>query len=124
MPGFIVRTVVTAIALAVAAWLLPGLGWDPPDYGLGAQGNEVVAVLLTAAVLGLFNAVIRPILVLLTVPITCLTLGLFILVVNGVVLFLVQFVPFLGFQVTDLIQAILGALVVSVVSFVLSMVVR
>jgi putative membrane protein len=75
--------------------------------------------LLAAALLGLANAVVRPILVLLTLPVTVLTLGLFILVINGVIfLSIAHLVP--GFQVTGLGAAILAAILYSIFSWLLA----
>jgi putative membrane protein len=75
--------------------------------------------LLAAALLGLANAVVRPILVLLTLPVTVLTLGLFILVINGVIfLAIAHLVP--GFQVTGLGAAILAAILYSIFSWLLA----
>jgi len=75
--------------------------------------------LLAAALLGLANAVVRPILVLLTLPVTVLTLGLFLLVINGIIfLGIAHLVP--GFQVTGLWPAILAAVLYSVFSWLLA----
>src|SRR5438093_12359252 len=120
---FVIRVAVTAVALIVAAYLLPGITWQPVDLGLGAEGNRAAAILISAFVLGVLNGIVRPILMLLSAPITCVTLGLFVLVVNGIMLWLLQFIPFTGLVIHDFFQAILGALVVSVVSFVLNLVV-
>jgi putative membrane protein len=102
MRGFFFRLVITALGLWAAATIVPGVsftGWR--------------ALLVAALVLGIVNAVVRPILLVLTFPITLLTLGLFILVVNGISLALVAgLVP--GFHVAGLVAAVLGALVVSV----------
>jgi len=70
-------------------------------------------------VLGLLNAFVRPILDLLAAPITCLTLGIFHLVINAIMLWILSLVP-IGFHVNDILTAIIAALVISVVSFVLS----
>lgn len=105
MARFIVHWVTLGLALAATAWLLPGIdvaGWLP--------------LLLGALVLGLVNAVVRPVLGLLTLPITLLTLGLFYLVVNGASFALAAWiVP--GFTVSSFWSAIGGALVCSVLSW-------
>jgi putative membrane protein len=121
--GFLIRTAITAVALAAADYLLLGIEFVPTDLGLGAEGNKLGALLVSAVALGILNALVRPILLMLSLPVTCLTLGLFILVVNGIVLWLLQFIPFTGFVVHDLFAAIFGALVVMVVSFVLNLVI-
>jgi putative membrane protein len=73
-------------------------------------------------VLGVLNTFVRPILLMLSMPITCLTLGLFILVLNGLMLVILSLLP-LGFRVDGLLSAILGSLIVSVASFVLNRIV-
>jgi len=121
---FLIRLAITAVALVVAAYLLPGLTFQPTvDVGLGPDGNRAAAILISAFVLGILNAIVRPILLLLSAPITCVTLGLFVVVVNGIMLWLLQFIPFTGLHVDSFFTAIVGALVVSVVGFVLNLVV-
>src|SRR5688572_25497839 len=106
--GFVLRLIVNAAALWVAAQLVPGIvvaGLTP--------------LLLAALVLGLINAVVRPILVILTLPLTLVTLGLFIFVLNAFCLWLTsRIVP--GFEVQTFGAALLGALVVSIVSWLLT----
>ena len=102
---FLLHWIVVAIGLACAAYLFPGVT---------IASNTALAV--GALVLGFVNAVIRPVMTLLTLPITVLTLGLFYLVVNAAAFGLAALlVP--GFAVASLGAAILGALVVSVVSW-------
>jgi len=105
MVGFIVHWFVLAVALGVAAYLVPGVGvssWQ--------------ALAIGALILGFVNAIVRPILVILTLPITILTLGLFYLIVNAAAFGLAAaLVP--GFSIASLGSAILGALVVSIVSW-------
>lgn len=105
MSYFLLHWLTTAIALAVAGWILPGVTL-----------TSLPALLAAALVLGFVNAIVRPILVVLTLPITLLTLGLFYLVVNGLAFGLAAWlVP--GFMVTSFGWAMLGALVVSLVSW-------
>jgi putative membrane protein len=105
MVGFLVHWFVLAVALWVAAYLVPGVGvtsW--PALAVGAL------------ILGFVNAVVRPILVILTLPITILTLGLFYLIVNAAAFGLAAaMVP--GFSIDSLGAAVVGALVVSIVSW-------
>jgi putative membrane protein len=99
---------INAVALVAVAYLLPGI----------AVSNFVTA-LIAALVLGLVNAVIRPILILLTLPVTLLTLGLFIFVINGLMFWLVgSFIE--GFVVSGLWWGIAGAVVYSIISWALS----
>ncbi len=106
--GFIVRVLVNAATIALAAAVVPGIRLE------GAT-----PALLAGVVLGLINALVRPVLVVLTFPLTLLTLGLFLLVLNGVCLAATAWmVP--GFDVDGLLPAVLGALLVSVVSWALT----
>ncbi len=109
MPGTLVRLLITAISIVVAAYLVPGY--------LRIGGLE--SVLLFALVLAVLNALVRPILLFLALPLNLLTLGLFTFVVNGALFWLAARVP-LGVQVEGFLGAFLAALVVSAVSFVLS----
>ena len=103
--GFFFRLVITALGLWAATKLIPGVqinGW----------GNLLVAALL----LGIVNAVIRPVILILTLPLTVLTLGLFILVVNGISLSVVAWLmP--GFTLSGLGSAILGSVIVGLTSW-------
>ncbi|HEY1943450.1 MAG TPA: phage holin family protein [Roseiarcus sp.] len=108
MRGFLIRAAVVAIGLWVASEIVPGVE-------IRSVGSLIAAALL----LGVVNAVIRPILVILTFPITLLTLGLFLLVINGLMVELVA--HFLhGFFVSGLGSAILCAIVVSITSWLMS----
>jgi putative membrane protein len=105
--SFLIHWLVVAVALWIAAYLIPGI-----------VIRDYTALAIGALVLGLVNALVRPILVLLTLPITIVTLGLFYFVVNGIAFALAAaLVP--GFDVTSFGKAILGALVVSIVSWIL-----
>jgi len=108
MRGFLVRLLITALGLWIADQLLPGIWFT----GTGA-------LIVSALVLGFVNALVRPILFILTLPLTIVTLGLFILIVNGISLGLVAwFVP--GFHVAGLWSATGGAIIVSLTSWVAS----
>lgn len=126
--GWLVRAVVTAVAIAVTAWVLnaiaPGsMTWGHVDYGMGEAG-KLLSLLFTAIVLGIVNAFIRPILVMISMPLTCLTLGLFIFVINALMLLLVSAIPQLGFQVDGFLYALVGSILISLVSGALSKVVH
>jgi putative membrane protein len=99
---------INAVALVAVAYLLPGI----------AVSSFAVA-LIAALVLGLVNAVIRPVLIVLTLPATLLTLGLFIFAINGLLFWLVgSFVT--GFVVAGFWWGVLGAIAYSIVSWALS----
>lgn len=108
MPGFILRWLVVALSLLVAAKLVPGITIDGPG-----------TLLFAAALLGVVNAVVRPIVVLLTFPITLLTLGLFLLVVNAAMLGLVALLLD-RFTIAGFPAALFGAIIVSVTGWVVS----
>jgi putative membrane protein len=101
VPGFWIRLAISALGLWVASKLVPGLSFD----GTGT-------LLLAALLLGLVNAVIRPLAILFTLPLTILTLGLFLLVVNAGMLALVAALLD-GFHVAGFGSALLGSIVVS-----------
>ncbi len=105
---FLVRLLLNAVAILVAAWLVPG-------FELSGTG----AALAAGALLGLVNVLIRPVLLVLTLPFTLVTLGLFIFVVNAICVGLTAaLIP--GFSIVSYWAAFLGALVVSVVSWILN----
>ncbi len=115
--GLLGRVVINAIAIAVAALLIPGISYGHTAYGYG-EADKWISLGLTALVLGIVNAFVRPIISLVSMPITCLTLGLFQLVIGGLMLILVSLIPALGFQVDNIIAAIIGAIVIGLVGFV------
>lgn len=108
MTGFVLRVAIVALGLWLATYLLPGLHFDTPGYLLAA-----------ALLLGIVNAIVRPIAVILTLPLTLLTLGLFLLVVNAAMLGLVALL-LAGFQISGFWTAVGGALIVSVTGWVAS----
>ncbi len=112
----LIRWVIAAAALLVAAMIVPGIRIE----GTSAW----VAVLVMAVILGFANAIIRPVLTLLSCGCIVLTLGLFIFVVNAVTLWIASWITVnwfgVGFYVDGLWPALLGALIVSIVSFLLS----
>lgn len=102
------RILLNALAIIVAAWFVPGLR-------LAGPGTALVA----GAILGLVNALVRPILIILTLPLTLVTLGLFLFVVNALCLgATAALVP--GFEILGFWPAVGGALIVSVVSWILN----
>jgi putative membrane protein len=108
MRGFLIRCLITAAGLWFAAALIPGIHF-------AYAGTVIWASLL----LGIVNALVRPLVVLVTLPITLLTLGLFLLVVNGLMLWLVAAVlP--GLLIADFLSAVLGAIVLGVTAWAAS----
>ena len=119
--GFLIKLCVTALALLVAAWVVPGIDLTAAR-GL-ATPRQWLALLAVALIFGVVNAIIRPILFFLTLPITLLTLGLFIFVLNALMLLLTSWIAQgmeLGFRVDGFLPALLGSLIVSIVSWALN----
>ena len=106
MNGFLLRFLICAVGLWLAEEILPGIGVD-------TAGSLVAAALL----LGVINAFIRPVLVLLTLPITVVTLGLFLLVINAAMVALVAWIlP--GFHVAGFWSALFAALIIGITGWV------
>lgn len=104
MLGMILRTVIIGFGIWLAAYLVPGV-----------SANSTEALIWAAIALGLINAFVRPLLVLLTLPFTLLTLGLFLLILNAGMLNLAGwFVD--GFEVVGFWSAVFGAIVISIAS--------
>jgi putative membrane protein len=121
--GFLLKTVVNGLALWLAASVVPGI-----VFGTAAEWTGTLkTVVLVAIVFGLVNAIIRPILKLFTLPLIWLTLGLFTLVINAVMLQLTSWLAGrldLAFHVNSFFwDAVLGAIVITLVSMVLHVVV-
>ncbi|GGK12810.1 membrane protein [Deinococcus malanensis] len=111
--GFLLRLLVTALALYVLTRVYSGVTFAP--------GAGLVSILIAALVMGIVNALIRPVLLLLSLPINVLTLGLFTLVVNAVVLLIVAAVTALN--VAGFGAAFIGALLLTIISWVLDAIV-
>ncbi len=111
----LIRLAINAVALYVAAQVVPGVHFTRPD--------DWQAVILVALIFGLVNALIRPLALFVTCLINAVTLGLFTLIVNAGMLWLTSEAATrlgLGFRVEGFMAALLGALVISVVSFILT----
>jgi putative membrane protein len=110
MPRFLLTWLLTALALVITANLVPGFAV-----------KSFVSALVAAVILGLINAIIRPLLVLLTLPITIVTLGLFLFIVNALTIWLAgSITP--GFIVTGFVPALVGSIVLTIVASVLNFV--
>nr|WP_169886897.1 phage holin family protein [Scytonema hofmannii] len=112
MLNFLLTWLVATASLLITAYIIPGFEFD--------SFNTAIVAALT---LGLVNAFVRPIFFILTLPLTILTLGLFLFIVNALMLWLVGgLVP--GFLVAGFVPALLGSIVLTVVSTVLELVVK
>lgn len=106
---FIFRLIINTVAILIIAYLFTGL----------IRVDSFWAALVAAFLLGIVNAIIRPILVFFTFPITILTLGLFLLIINGLMLWFVSLLVS-GFHVNGFWGAVVGAILISIVSWILS----
>lgn len=117
--GFVVRVLINGVAIWLATLLLPGL----EVLGGDSTAGRIGVILLVALLFGIVNAVVKPLVKLISLPLYILTLGLFTLVVNALMLMLTAWITEAtdwGLRVDNFGTAVLGGLIVSVVSFVLS----
>ncbi|MEV5317620.1 phage holin family protein [Streptomyces sp. NPDC052687] len=120
MMNFLVKTIANAGALAVAVWLL-----DKITLTGDGTGKKIGTLLLVALLFGLVNVLVKPLVKLLSLPLLILTLGLFTLVVNALMLLLTSWLADkldLSFHVEGFWTAVLGGLIISVVSWALNVV--
>ena len=120
MKNFVVKTIANAGALAVAVWLI-----DNITLTGDSTGKKAATLLLVALIFGLVNVVVKPVVKLFSLPLLILTLGLFTLVVNALMLLLTSWLADkvdLSFQVEGFWTAVLGGLIISVVSWALNVV--
>lgn len=109
MKRFFQQWLIGTLSVLVAVYLVPGVGYQKP-----------LDLMVAALLLGILNAVVRPLLVILSLPLVLVTLGLFVLVINGLLLWLVGWLMAPHFVVEDFWAAFWGALVISLVSSLLS----
>ncbi|MFF3345760.1 phage holin family protein [Streptomyces sp. NPDC002779] len=120
MKNFVVKTIANAGALAVAVWLL-----DKITLTGDSTGKKVGTLILVALIFGVVNVLVKPVVSLLSLPLLILTLGLFTLVVNALMLLLTSWLADtvdLSFHVEGFWTAVLGGLIISVVSWALNVV--
>jgi putative membrane protein len=120
MKNLIIRLVINAIALYAAVAVLNG-------HGINAQNDNWLSIFFLAIVFGLVNALLRPLLIVLSCPLLILTLGLGTILINAVLFYLTGVIGTqfgIGFTVDGFLPALLGAIIVSVVSFILSIFLR
>lgn len=107
--GCLTRLMLLSIAVMVGAWLLPGVGV-----------TSFWAVLLTAVVISLLDNLVRPILIVVTLPVTAITLGLFLFVINAIIILLASAIVD-GFEVHDFWSALLFSLILTAVNYLLEL---
>ena len=128
---FLLRVIVNAVAIWAAAALLPGMAITSADTvltGLDPTTSAVISHLVIGLIFGLVNAIIRPLIEVIALPITCLTLGLFTIVINAAMVSLTswvsQFTPIRLEIDSFLWTAVLASIIIAVVSLVLNVFVR
>ncbi|MFD6813160.1 phage holin family protein [Enteractinococcus coprophilus] len=121
--NYLLRTLVTAASFWVALWILPGMDITSDSGGVSTV-ETVLGLLIVSVVFGLVNAIVRPIVSLLSLPVTCLTLGLFTLIINAAMLWLTVWITsFLPVHVvidSFFWTTILAALIIAVVSAIVN----
>lgn len=110
--SILIRWAINCLALVITAYLIEGISVE-----------SYQAVILAAFVLGIVNAIIRPIFLIFTLPLNVLTLGLFTFVINGLMLLLTASIV-KGFVVQGLIPAIIGSIILSLISFILTRLIK
>ena len=114
----LIRLVVNAAALAIATWILSGISLTG-----SSTTSKVITLLIVGLIFGVLNAIIKPLFALFTAPLILLTLGLFLIVINACMLLLTSWLAGLfnlGWQVDGFWPAVLGAIIISIVSFLLN----
>ena len=106
--SFLTKVLLNAVSVGITAAILPGV-----------DVSGIKSLLLAGFILGVFNAIIKPLLLFLTLPVTILTLGLFALVINGFVLYLTSLVVG-GFTISSFWMAVLASIIISIVSAILN----
>jgi putative membrane protein len=114
---FVISVVVDALALAAAVWLIGGISLTGDT-----TEDQVLVLVLVALIFGVINAFVAPLVKLLSLPFIILTLGLFLLVINALMLMLTSWIAEqvgLGFEVDGFWTAVLGAIVITIASWIL-----
>lgn len=104
MPPFLITLLITAVSMMITAYIIPGI-----------VISNFTAALIAALVFGIVNAIVKPILILFTLPATILTLGLFLFVINAICFYLAAyFTP--GLSINNFLDALLGSIILSLIS--------
>lgn len=118
---FLLWLVTHAVSLAAAAWLVDGIRFTGPRSGMAEVEEKILPLLLVALILGVVSSFVKPVLQVLSIPFIILTLGLFLLVINAATLLLTGWVAEqldIGFRVTGFWPAVLGAIVITVTTWI------
>lgn len=114
----VMRFLFSAAALAFATWVVPGIHMDSAE-----PQNNLIVIIVVAAIFGVVNAIVKPLFTFASAPLLLLTLGLFLLVINALLLWLTAWLAeqlHVGWHVDGFWSAFWGALIVSIVSFILN----
>ncbi len=115
---WILRLLANAAALAIATWILSGITLTG-----SSTTSQILTLLIVALIFGVLNAIIKPIFAIVTIPLILLTLGLFLIVINACMLLLTSWLAGLfnlGWNVDGFWTAVLGGIIISIVSFILN----
>ena len=118
MKNMIIRLLANAVALAIAAWLVGGITLEG-----ATRGKQIVTLLIVAAIFGIVNAIVKPVVKLLSLPFIILTLGLLTFVINALMLWLTSWITGkldVQFHVDGFWSALFGALIISVVGMIIN----
>jgi putative membrane protein len=118
---FLTWLVTTAVSLAMAAWLLDGIAFEGASSGRAEIEDKILPLLLVALILGVVTALVKPVLTVLSFPLIILSLGLFLVVINALMLMLTGFFADalgIGFRVDGFWPAVLGAAIITVTTYV------
>ena len=119
---FLIRVLTTAVALAVAAWIFAGIRFEGASKGMAEIEDKWLELLLVALILAVASSFVKPILQILSIPFIIVTLGLFLIVINAAMLGLTAWLAGkldIGFHVDGFWTAVGGAIVISLVSWIL-----
>ena len=114
---FLLRLLVNAAALAIATWILKGI-----SVTASSLTSKIITLLIVALIFGVLNAIIKPLFALFTIPLILLTLGLFLIVINACMLLLTSWLAGLfnlGWHVDGFWTALIGSIIISIVSYLL-----
>ena len=118
---FLTWLVTNAVALAAATWLIGGIYFEGPTAGIDEARDKIVPLLLVAVILGAITSFVKPVLKVLSIPFIILTLGLFLLVINAVLLLITSGIADaldLPWHVTGFWSAVGGAIIITVVTWI------
>ena len=117
---FVTWLLSTAVAVAVATWLIDGIYFTGPSSGTAEIRHKLVPLLLVALILGIVSSLVKPIVTFFSIPFIILTLGLFLLVINALMLMFTTWIAGLvgiGFHVDGFWAAVLGSIVITIVNW-------